>query len=54
MKKPFTKRRRWGYPVEFEKTKKGRRVTKIKLYLYEKVELARANIAACRSQAEIG
>lgn len=45
MNKAKQKKRVWGFPVEWRNGK----VTKIELYHFEKVELARHNIAACKA-----
>ncbi len=42
------KKRKWGFPVRFNK--RGR-VVEINLYLYEQVELARRNIQAMKEYA---
>jgi hypothetical protein len=41
------KKRKWGFPVRWNK--RGH-IVEINLYLYEQVELARANILAMKEQ----
>jgi len=42
---PYWKRK-WGYPVRFDG--KTGRVAEINLYKYEQLELAKANVKACK------
>lgn len=43
-KRTHRHQRKWGFPIRWNNGK----IAEINLYLYEQVELARHNIAACK------